>query len=227
MTDIVQLIAEAVRKALPPETLQRVGRETIVRDRPNAPSPDEALHGSGYGSGPSMPEGVNGGMPQMELAAWRAPMELRGSTIHTSAGMMQVPSHGIVHTRSTDDHDQRCNCAACGVNKELAGRGFRRQQSKKSASEIVEDDIRAILKAGAAKGQLMDHTRHVDKTGSLAAEVTRRTGDVDAWLHARAMKNSGEPVQTSYTPKAEYIKNLRARGYSLVQAERIADGKEP
>jgi hypothetical protein len=92
-------------------------------------------------------------------------------------------------------------------------------QSKKSAAEIVGDEIRTILAGGAARGRAMDAARNLDKTGSLAAELG---GDVMKWLSKRA--SQGQPEQTSWTPKTEYIRRLRELGYSLAESERIANG---
>jgi hypothetical protein len=213
-----QALIDAIVKALAP-IVAKVNKEPAPKNAPNAPSPDAAI-GGGLGSGPDQ-EARNSSIGQFELSAWRAPMELRGSTIHTSAGALQVPSHGVVQTRSTDDHDDKCDCVGCGMHKELKGRGFRRMQSKKSASEVVYDDIKSVLKAGTAKSQVMDHARHLDKTGALAAQISP---DLGRWLFDRAQKNSNEAPQTSWTPRDVYVEKLMQRGYSRLEAERIADG---
>jgi hypothetical protein len=206
--EIIKAVAAAVAKAMAPTT--KVVNGPLPRDAGNAPSPDNAL-----------PEGLNGGMPQLELAAWRAPAELRGMAIGTAGGMMQIPPHGIVHTKANDDHEDVCDCAGCAVNKELRNRGFRRQQSVKRASEIIGDEIRAVLASGAAKGRAMDAARNLDKTGALAAEVG---GDVMRWLSKRNEANFPQPEVTRWTPKEVYIEKLMVKGYSRLEAEKIANG---
>jgi hypothetical protein len=181
------------------------------KDAPNAPSPDATL---------------TGGMGQAELAAWRSPAELQGQRIYTAGGSIDVPPHGVVMTRATDDHEDLCDCAGCAVNKEMRQRGFRRMQAKKSAAEVTTDSIKSVLQAGAQKGALVDRANTIDKSGQLGNQVG---GDVYAWLAKRNEANQRDPVPevTRYTPRDVYIEKLVAKGYTRLQAERIAAGDEP
>jgi hypothetical protein len=181
------------------------------KDRPNAADPDA---------------GLNGGMGQAELAAWRSPAELQEQRIYAAGLAIDVPSHGVVMTRCTDDHEDLCDCAGCAVNKELRQRGFRRMQAKKSAAEITTDSIKSVLQAGAQKGALVDRANNLDKSGQLGQQVG---GDVYAWLAKRNEANQRDPVPevTRYTPRDVYIEKLVAKGYTRLQAERIAAGEEP
>jgi hypothetical protein len=204
-SEIIRAIEIAVAKAM---AAQKVTNGPAERDAPNAPMPDDA---------------IAGGLPQHELAAWRAPSELRGGTIHTAAGMMQVPGHGVVHTRATDDHEDKCDCAGCAVNKELRGRGFRRMQAKKSAVELVGDQIKEVLAGGTARGRAMDLLRNADRSGAVAAQAG---GDVMRWLSKRNEANFPQPEMTRWTPRDCYIERLMAKGYSRAESERIANGDE-
>jgi hypothetical protein len=209
--EIIKAIELAVAKAM---ATTKVQREPPPRDMPNAPMPDIALAG----------DDLAGGMPQLELAAWRAPAELRGMTIHTAAGAMQVPSHGVVQTRLCQASGGECgNCLACAVHKELRGRGFSRMQSVKRASEIVGDEIRAVLASGTARGRAMDAARNLDKTGALAAEAG---ADVTRWLSKRNEMNFPQPEVTRWTPREEFIARMVKRGHTLRDAEKLANGEE-
>ena len=84
-----------------PAILRKVGTGPLDRDRPNALHPD-AVVGS-----------------KIEPTMFRAPRELCGLTIHTCAGMIAVPAHGVVATHP--DHSE--------LHAELAGRGFARLHS--------------------------------------------------------------------------------------------------
>jgi len=83
-----------------PDILRKASKihsEPLPRDRGNALNPDDTL-----ASKPSP-------------LAFRAPAELRGLTIHTVAGMILVPDHGVIEVHP--DHTE--------LHAELRGRGFR------------------------------------------------------------------------------------------------------
>jgi len=83
-----------------PDILRKASKihtEPHRRDRGNALDPDDTL-----GSKPSP-------------LALRAPNQLRNMTIHTVAGMIRVPDHGVIEVHP--DHTE--------LHAELRGRGFR------------------------------------------------------------------------------------------------------
>src|SRR5215472_10729674 len=77
------------------EAVAKVRVYPAPANRPNAPSPDVFFY---------------------DAVVFRAPPELIGFTIHTSHGVIDVPSSGIVRT----------NPEHTALHKELIGRGFRR-----------------------------------------------------------------------------------------------------
>jgi hypothetical protein len=208
-----RLLIKEITRILAPLATAKVTKDPAPADRPNAPMPTAG----GY----AQPAGLNGGMPQMELASWRAPMELRGTTIHTVGGSMQIPAHGVVNTKNTDDHDEKCDCAGCAVNKELSHRGFRRHQSKKSAAEIVGDDIRAVLRQGAAKSAVIREVIKADPSRQISAAATPNDKAFELWLGKRADAGNPAAAATRWTPREEQRKRLLLQGYSMGEIDKM------
>lgn len=80
-----------------PSVLRKLHTGPAPKDKPNALHPDATLGSA------------------VEPKVFRAPAELCGMTIHTVAGMIAVPNHGVVETHP--DHAE--------LHQELRGRGFR------------------------------------------------------------------------------------------------------
>jgi hypothetical protein len=207
-TDLVKAIAEAIR---------RVQKEPAVKDRPNAESPDAALGDEAK--------------PQNQFeAAWVAPSNIRGQSIHTSAGMMRIPRHGVVMTRAPIGHNEKsCQCVDCGLHRELAGRGFRRQQAKKAGAELALDQIKALHAAGAQKSAVISAILRRDPSRELAAKTTPNDNDFLRWLGDRAAKASGEPVpsEPARSPRDHYRARLIAAGYSPEYADQVIGAPQP
>ena len=115
-----------------------------------------------------------------ESRAWRAPKELAGMRIHTSAGFIDVPPHGVVNTSAPVGHDEdRCDCVSCTLHKELRGRGFKEMRARKSAGEVALDQIREVHRLGKARQIAV---------GIVSKQRADAGDDVGNWLHNRAAK---------------------------------------
>jgi hypothetical protein len=113
---------------------------------------------------------------------FRAPSELCGLTIHTLAGMIAVPAHGVVETHP--DHT--------ALHQELRGRGFRELhavdrtgKTSVAAVQMFQPDRLALI--GADDGFLSAMHRRAD---AVPGETRRENfdGPQPAATHCNSLK---------------------------------------
>jgi hypothetical protein len=204
------------------EPFGKVGKEPTPRDAARMPQNQDRLEPDNF-LGDKAPE-----QNQFEEAVYSAPMNIRGQRIYGPAGHMDVPPHGQVRVRAAVGHDEgSCDCVDCKVAQDLRSRGFRRHQSKRSGAELALDQIKALHRAGAQKSAVIQSVLKADPSRALAMATTPTDKILEQWLGKRNAANNVRDFDTpvaSWTPKTEYIRRLRERGYTLLEAEKIANG---
>ena len=208
LTEIQELIfrcVDALSRAMPAARRERLTKGLAalrVAERDYLAShPNILRKASGEGSyeqfqrdlaaaklGREAPPAPNAPTPAENETVYRAPENLRGLTLHTVAGMLEIPGHGIVSIAARPDgHDDKCECAKCSMHRDLRGRGFREQHARKSASAVALEGIRDVHRLGRARAIAV---AAVGKARGVDAG-----DDVGAWLHDRAAK-AGVPSET-------------------------------
>ena len=161
---------------------------------------DLAAVKQGRNAAPPKPSPV----PTENETVYRAPENMRGLTLHTVAGMLTVPDHGIVHIAARPNgHDDKCDCAKCSMHRDFAGAGF-----ANSTPASLRQRRRLIRSAGCIGSARLGRLRSALSANSAPMQaMTWVTGCITALLRrvfqARSVcPNTMVPVRRRSTPAA-------------------------